>query len=114
MNRKSTNPRYDRSLKRSSRIPLTLIDASVRANIARDLRVFAAAIHAWRPCHAQTIQRYAAQINDSYTAAQAVSNYTTTPQLGGPFAEPAFTDPSFSSGTFTESTFLETSSGPPE
>ena len=114
MRKRNPNPRYDRSLRRSSRIPLTLIDGSSRANIARDLQVFAASIHAWRPCHAQTIQRYAAQINDSYTAAQAIANYTTTPQLAGPYAEPTFTDATFANPSFSEPTFSEITTGPAE
>lgn len=106
------NPRFDLSLKRSERVPLTLIDASSRANAARDLRVLAASIHAWRPCHAQIIQKFATEIEQSYTAAAAIAAMTSVPQPAGAPTEITMRELTVAERAMVEITFLETSSAP--
>jgi hypothetical protein len=86
------NPKYEPGYRRRGRMPITLIDGSSRANIARDLAALAASIHAVRPCTALTLQRMAAQIRDSYTAAQAVANYTSKPSANRVLTEATLTE----------------------
>lgn len=80
-------------------MPITLIDASTRAGIATGLQSLAASFHATTPCHAQTLSRVAQQITDSYTAAQAVSNYTTLPALNTAINTAGITTANLDNGT---------------
>lgn len=88
-------------------MPLTLIDGSSRATIARDLAAIAASFHAVRPCYAQMIQRAAQQVADSYSAAAAVAAYTTTPSANSTFTSTTFSDTTFTDRTFGETTHLD-------
>lgn len=99
------NPRYDRSLPRSGRLPITLIDGSTRAAAAASIQALAAAIHYARPCYAAQLQRVAAQVADTYTAAQAVSNYTTLPTPAAKFTEAAVKNAPISTTAFHEGGF---------
>lgn len=93
---------------RSGRMPITLIDGSTRANAAASIRALAAALHFRRPCYAAMLQRVASQVSDSYTAAQAISNYTDSPT----FDLPVPVETTFSEGTFSDAPATPSSTFP--
>lgn len=83
-------------------MPLTLVDASTRASLQRDLDVIAASFQSVRPCYAQALRRFAQQAADSYTAAQAVAAYTSTPSHNESASERTLADPSLAEAVFGE------------
>lgn len=101
--KRATSPTYDAY--RSMRVPITLIDASSRPAI-HDALVSLAASQRNGPCScvAEHLTQIAAQIRDSYTAAQAIANYTATPAAAAGFTEPAFAETPFGEITFTDPT----------
>ena len=96
-----------RTADRSGRIPVTLIDASSVANAATGLRKMAAAIHARRPCYAQTLQRYAEQIQNGYTEAGAIAAMTTTPTANTTADEITQAEITLAEITLSENTLTE-------
>lgn len=88
-------------------MPLTLVDGSTRANLARDLEVIAAAIHFARPCYAELLQRAAYAAANSLTPAAQILADTATPSANVLLTEVTLTDP-----TTVEVTLVEGSSPP--
>ena len=97
------NPRFTRRTGRTGRLPRTLINGETAAGIAEGLQVFSAAIHFSRPCWAQTLQRYAAQVLGGYTEEEAIVELDDEPDTTDPVEEGTFAEPSFSERTFSES-----------
>lgn len=98
---RADNPRFDRSLHRSGRMPVTLIDASTRAGIATGLQTLAASFHAMRPCYAQQLERIAQAVTDSKTEAQQIAAYTTLPAINTDIATAAIATTAIDTPTHT-------------
>jgi hypothetical protein len=101
------NPRFTRRTGRTGRLPLTLIDGSTVASAAEGIRIFSAAIHFSRPCWAQTLQRYAAQIENGWDEDEAIVELDDEPGIEDPVEEGTFSSSTFSERTFSESGFDE-------
>lgn len=88
---------------RSARLPLTLLaDATTGAQAAVGLQALAAAMTFRRPCYAAMLQRCARQMQEGLTAAQAVVNWTETPQPNAALSETVFSEPSLGESVLNE------------
>lgn len=90
------------------RLPLTLVDASVMANLSADLSAIAASQRN-TPCHcvAKHLAQIARQVASSYSEAQAVANFTEVPAANRTFSENVFAEQTFSSGTVSDTGYSD-------